>query len=149
MKGYRNITRMDYARSHGYWVRFEYLSHPISKMFSDGRYGGKRKALKAAVKYRDEVSLTLPPRRHGPDMLPGPGRIWKERRSYLNHSGIRMYYNAWTAWIMVSPQRPASTNFSIDKWGSHRAKFRTLLWLDAKQKEQKRNYCKRLGVMLP
>jgi hypothetical protein len=60
MKGYRNITRMDYARSHGYWVRFEYLSHPISKMFSDGRYGGKRKALKAAIKYRNEVIDTPP-----------------------------------------------------------------------------------------
>lgn len=149
MKGFRNITRMDYKRSHGYWVRFEYLAHPISKMFSDIRYGGKRKALAAAVKYRDKVSLTLPPRHHGPDVLPGPGRIWKERRSYLSLSGTRMYYNAWTAWIMVSPQHPASSNFSIDKWGVRRAKSRILVWLTQKRKEQKLNYYNMLGIRLP
>lgn len=149
MKGYRNITRMDYSRSHGYWVRFEYLAHPISKLFSDSRYGGKRKALKAAVQYRDEVALTLPPRRHGSDTLPGSGRIWKERRSYISWTGVRKYYTAWTAWIMLSPQHPASTNTSIDKWGSRKANTLTTLWLEAKRKEQKRNYYKLLGVRLP
>jgi hypothetical protein len=149
VKGYRNITRMDYSRSHGYWVRFSYLVHPISKLFSDRLYGGKRKALKAAIKYRDEVAATLPPRRHGRNTLLGSGRIWKERRSYISLSGTRQYYQAWTAWIMVSPQHPASSNFSIDKWGSHRAKSMLLVWLAKKRREQKRNYYKILGVRLP
>ena len=95
MKKHKNIVRMDYERSHGWWVRFERRDHPISKMFSDVRYGGKLKARAAAIEYRDEVSKTLPPRHHGPDVLPGPGRIWKERRSYLTPNGKRMYYNAW------------------------------------------------------
>jgi hypothetical protein len=148
-KKIKNITRFDYNRSHGWWVRFEYRDHPISKLFSDSRYGGKRKALAAAREYRDEVLLTLPKRHHGPDVLPGPGRIWKERRSYLSLSGVRMYYNAWTAWIMVSPQHPASSNVSIDKWGVRRAKSRILIWLDQKRKDQKHNYYKVLGVRLP
>lgn len=149
MKKHKNITRMDYKRTHGWWVRFERLGRLISKTFSDGCYGGKRKALVAAIEYRDEVFKTLPPRHHGPDVLPGPGRIWRERRSYVSLSGKRMYYNAWTAWIMLSPQHPASSNFSIDKWGVRRAKSRILVWLDQKRKEQKHNYHKMLGVVLP
>jgi hypothetical protein len=149
MRKLKNISRLDYRRGHGWWVRFEYRDHHISKMFSDSLWGGRMKARAAAIKYRDKVQLALPERHHGPDMLPGPGRIWKERRCYLSLSGTRKYFNAWTAWIMLTPRHPASTNFSIDKWGTRKAKKMTQLWLDKKRGEQKRNYVKMLGVILP
>lgn len=65
MKRYRNITRMDYERTHGWWVRFQFgASQPgqrevLSKHFSDGTHGGKRKALAAAIAWRDETRAKL------------------------------------------------------------------------------------------
>ena len=101
----KNITRMDYKRSHGWWVRFEYRAHPISKMFSDSRYGGKRIARMAAIQYRDAVLMTLPARDRQ-RQAPGKGRIWRETRSYVLASGERRTYEAWTGWCRVAPTTP-------------------------------------------
>jgi hypothetical protein len=65
VKRYRNITRMDYERTHGYWVRFQFgASLPgqrevIQKLFADLAHGGKRKALAAAIAWRDETRAKL------------------------------------------------------------------------------------------
>jgi len=55
MTRHRNIIRMDHEPSHTYgWrVTVQRKGEIIVRMFSDGVYGGKRKALKAAVEYRD------------------------------------------------------------------------------------------------
>lgn len=144
----RNIVRMDYKRSHGWWVRFEYRAHPISKMFSDSRYGGRRAAREAAIKYRDAALILLPERdrRH---QAPGNGRIWRETRSYVLASGERRTYEAWTGWCRVAPNRSASSNASIDKWGVRRAKAMVEAWLARKLVEQKRNYSKVLRFSPP
>jgi hypothetical protein len=144
----KNITRMDYERSHGWWVRFEYRAKPISKMFSDSSYGGKRASRAAAIKYRDEVLQTLPNRSHQ-HQAPGKGRIWRETRSYvLASSGERRTYEAWTGWCRVAPNRSASSNASIDKWGVRRARRMVESWLEGKLEEQKRNYYRILGLVL-
>jgi hypothetical protein len=143
----KNIIRMDYKRSHGWWVRFEYRDHPVSKMFSDSRYGGRRAARAAAIAYRDEVLLTLPARAH--HQLPGKGRIWRETRSYITASGERQTFEAWTGWCRVAPNHSASSNASIDKWGTRRAKAMVQEWLDNKLIEQKRNYYQMVGLILP
>lgn len=50
------ITRMEYANVLGWNVRVYVDSAPVEpKLFSDGVYGGKRKALAAARKYRDRI----------------------------------------------------------------------------------------------
>lgn len=55
MKDMRHITRMDYPRSKGWWVRI-YASREVlsQQMFSDGIYGGSRKALAVAKAWRNE-----------------------------------------------------------------------------------------------
>ena len=60
----RYITRMDYARTRGWWVRFYSGTTLLAgKLFSDGQYGGKRKARVAAQAWRDANESTwVPPR---------------------------------------------------------------------------------------
>ena len=56
----RNITRMDYARIHGWNVRFRRWGRTHSKLFSDGVWGSSREALEAAQRWRDYMEQTLP-----------------------------------------------------------------------------------------
>lgn len=55
----RNITRMDHEKVKGYWVRIVKDGKLYQKLFSDGQYGGKRKAMEAAREFRDEMRLEL------------------------------------------------------------------------------------------
>ena len=64
MKRYRNIRRIDDAsrRTYAWLVQVERRNHIITKMFSDSKFGGKRKALVAARTYRDELVAAVPAR---------------------------------------------------------------------------------------
>lgn len=55
MSRYRNITRIDHeqSRTHAWRVTLQRKNEIVVRAFSDGLYGGKRKALRAAVEYRD------------------------------------------------------------------------------------------------
>lgn len=55
----RNITRMDHEKVRGYWVRVVKDGQLYQKLFSDGQFGGKRKAMEAARAYRDEIRQEL------------------------------------------------------------------------------------------
>ncbi|SCZ63521.1 AP2 domain-containing protein [Thiohalomonas denitrificans] len=55
----RNITRMEHEKVRGYWVRVVKDGKLHQKLFSDGQYGGKRKAITAARAYRDELRRRL------------------------------------------------------------------------------------------
>ena len=54
------ITRIDHARSHTHsWqVRIQRRHRVVTQHFSDGRYGGRRKALEAATAFRDTIVAT-------------------------------------------------------------------------------------------
>lgn len=59
MSANRNIIRLDReTTSGGYLVRVTRKGKLISDYFRDDEYGGKRKALKAAKDYRDELEAT-------------------------------------------------------------------------------------------
>lgn len=132
----KNITRFDYRKTHGYWVRFEGAA-PITKLFSDGVYGGKRNALKAAQAFRDEwVASHDLTRRRARRAPPGPGTL---RRKW--HWQRKSWSLVWEAYIKVTPERGhAATRYSIDKWGSAEAKRRCEAWLERKRKEQAKAY---------
>ena len=57
----RNITRFDYAKTHGWWVRMRRGKRVVSHFFSDGVHGGKRKARDEAIAYRDKALRRLGP----------------------------------------------------------------------------------------
>jgi hypothetical protein len=132
----RNITRLDYERTRGYWVRFE-GAHRVSRLFSDGVHGGKAKALAEARRFRDAWVLSHDlTRRFAPQSLPGPGRIVK-REIFQRKS----WSWVWEAYIRLERGKGhAVTRYSIAKWGSAEAKRLCEVWLKKKQKEQKATY---------
>ena len=86
---HRCIYRVDYGATHGWWVRFQRRNKIAkSKLFSDGKHGGKDKALKAAILWRDVILPTLPP-------LPERGHIMTSRsRSTTGVVGVS-YQRYW------------------------------------------------------
>ena len=78
----RNIIRIDHeaSRTHAWRVTLQRCNDIIAKTFSDSIHGGKRKALKTAVEYRDELLRHYSPFAHA---------IWVRTRLRLNNtSGI-------------------------------------------------------------
>lgn len=65
MKSEPQITRVRYARTRGWWVRFQRTvrgkRRVFSKLFSDGPHGGARLALAAARQWRDQTWRQIPP----------------------------------------------------------------------------------------
>lgn len=140
----RGITRMDFKRSHSWWVRMVRDGVCHSKHFSDGVYGGREKALSKAKQFRNDLLKKLdPPARHTrntPFDLPGPGIMKKKVFTYKGPDGELYEYRAWHAWIRVSPSKVVSTKWSIEKWGNLEAQKRVRLWLQEQLMIQATNY---------
>ncbi len=119
----KHITRLDYQKTHGWWVRIRRKSNPSSKLFSDGVYGGRDKALEAALAWRDD-KLTAAPKQT---------TRTTESSSKTIKTGVPglcvSFVNGATsslAHLQVSVQRHGkrtSTRYSISKWG-----LRAALW---------------------
>jgi hypothetical protein len=56
---YKGISRIDSTRAVGWFVRVSWHGQHVRKFFSDGVNGGKRKALLAAIEYRNTTEKTL------------------------------------------------------------------------------------------
>jgi len=58
---YKSVTRVDSrsGKTHAWWVRVAFQGQMHSKMFSDSLHGGRRKALDAAVKWRNKTEREL------------------------------------------------------------------------------------------
>lgn len=50
-----HIVRIDHKSTHGYQVRVPTRPKPMSKFFSDRKFGSKSHALEAATEWRDEM----------------------------------------------------------------------------------------------
>ena len=119
----KHITRLDYQKTHGWWVRIRRKSNPCSKLFSDGVYGGREKALEAAIAWRDEKLAHAPKQAirttesSSKTVKTGvPGLCV----SFVSGSSGNL------AHLQVSVQRHdkrTSTRYSISKWG-----LRAALW---------------------
>lgn len=119
----KHITRLDYQKTHGWWVRIRRKSNPSSKLFSDGVYGGRDKALEAALVWRDEKLSAAPKQTtrttesSSKTIKTGvPGLCV----SFVNGARDNL------AHLQVSVQRHGkrtSTRYSISKWG-----LRAALW---------------------
>ena len=59
--GYKGISRIDQEsrNTFGWYVRVMFNGKQVSKFFSDKVHGSRKKALDAAVKYRDEAEKKL------------------------------------------------------------------------------------------
>jgi hypothetical protein len=137
VKREKNITRFDYGKTHGWWVRFQRSTEAgtkrvLSKMFSDAVHGGKAKALRAAIAWRDRTSASIRPARRR-RMPPSYGYV--RRTELARRAGTSPVY---LAWIRMPNGRAASTSFSIAKWGVREAKRRCALYLARKRREAAR-----------
>ena len=139
-----NISRFDYGRTHGWWVRFQRGTTAegrriiVSKMFSDAVHGGNSKALGAAIAWRNRTVLNVPsPMRTGiPELTPGTGYV--RRTEIRQRSGNTS--DVWVAWIRLDggPKSAASTSRSVAKWGVRGAKLEAERWREQQRQQLKR-----------
>lgn len=140
-----NISRFEYGNTRAWWVRFhrgqaaDGRRKVVSKTFSDSVYGGKRKALQAAIAWRNRTVLNLPsPIRSGvAEMEPGTGYV---RRGEIRHRSGN-YADVWIAWIRLDggPKSAASTSRSVAKWGVRGAKAEAEQWLEQRRRQLERS----------
>jgi hypothetical protein len=146
------ITRLDYDRTHAWWVRIPTPKGKpgqldTSKMFSDGLWGGRAKALVAAQRWRKAALKEFPrpsDHRYRNTIQPGHGYIRFEMRLYhhRNPKKRRTRQPAWTGWLRVETGKAKSSNASIDRWGREQAYQRVEQWLE----KERRALAARLGI---
>lgn len=126
----RLITRCQYERSRGWWVRVERVGFRRARFFSDRRCGGRLAALDAAVLFRDAAEAEAPAKRPKPAPPHKPkGRIYLARKTYLLVRGKRVFYDAWIAYYLPPNGRRSETSYSCAKWGSKLARAKAESWL--------------------
>lgn len=125
-----NIIRVDHeaSRTHAWRVTLQRHNNIAVRTFSDSIYGGKRKALKAAVEYREELLRRYSPyahaiwvrtrlRRNNRSGIPGVGRY--EQLDNPKTGYVRVFWLA--SWIN---EQGASRKrkFSVSLYGERHAK---------------------------
>lgn len=111
-------------------------------MFSDGKYGSKAKALRAAILWRDAELPKHPLRREYSKHNPRPrgtGYIKRGTKVYVHRrTGKKKAYPVWQGWIRMPDGKATTSNYSIPKWGEDGAKLLVKAWLGEKQREFKK-----------
>jgi hypothetical protein len=114
----RNITRFDFGRTHGWWVRIRRRGRSVQAFYSDGKHGGRTRALARARRQRDHWLRVLPdpidPRRRKPSV-----RIYRD---------VSSGHPAWRVYIRFPGGAVASTSRSIHRYGSRQARALCERW---------------------
>ena len=126
----RNIIRVDHeaSRTHAWRVTVQRHNDIVVKTFSDTISGGKRKALKAAEVYRDELLRRYSPyahaiwvrtrlRRNNTSGIPGVGR-YEERVN--PHTGYTRVF--WLASWVNEQGDSRKRKFAVSYYGERQAK---------------------------
>ncbi len=118
------ITRMDYEYTHGWAVRYRIKKNTHSKLFSDRKLGGKRKALLAAKEYYQEMLAKYPkpsrkeraltPSKRNTSGTPGVSRGITQRATFTEEY--------WAADCLLPDGTRKYKRFSIKKHGERKAK---------------------------
>lgn len=119
----QHITRLDYQKTHGWWVRIRRKSNPCSKLFSDGVHGGKEEALAKAIAWRDEKLKDAP--KLASRTVESGSKTYKTGVPGLSLTFVEGSDGP-LAHLQVSIQRGGKrtgTRYSINKWG-----LRASLW---------------------
>jgi hypothetical protein len=134
----RYITRMDYAKTHGWWVRVGATTPtPMSKLFSDGKCGGKRKALDAARRFRNaaekKVFRGVPrgsarwPAFHARDKRSKTGTVgvsyfrYQRSRTSKKDPARKYWSEGYCAKWTDARGKPRNASFTIRKYGRREA----------------------------
>lgn len=136
---YPYIARIDSNHTHCWWVRIgqdaKRKMPNIKKVFSDGVYGGKHKALQAAIRFRDRSLRQL--RNQGYKIGSNNGRFWGKgwwycekynSKGYLIRTIIAYYWDS-------KKKKQIRKQFGIDRHGSkHNAIAHAKAWRNLKTK---------------
>ncbi|MDR2874773.1 MAG: AP2 domain-containing protein [Methylobacillus sp.] len=130
MRRHRNITRVDddASRTHAWRVTVQRKGKISVSSFSDGVYGGKMKALSAAIEHRDllisehslrehRIWLCSRLRKNNTSGIPGVGRY-----EVLANRNTGRYYAFWLACWADEKGRNRNRKFMISRFGERRAK---------------------------
>jgi len=122
MGQHRNVLRVDREHFHGWVVSVKRRGRIYNTdHFRDALYGGRARALRAAIRRRDELEAGLPPATHLRE---------RDSRSKSGMVGVALVVRRrggrvlryWTAnWIELDGQRVQLT-FAVAKYGSARAR---------------------------
>lgn len=123
----RGISRIDSGSTHGWFVRGYKNNKTYSKLFSDKKYGGKRKALIAAREFRTELVLELekiraakrPRRIVTTDSRNKTGVLGVCRLEKQGASG--QIYASYSVTWRPKPGIQKCTSFSVRKYGEKKA----------------------------
>jgi hypothetical protein len=126
----RNIVRVDHeaSRTHAWRVTVQRHNDIAVKMFSDSIHGGKRKALKAAEAYRDELLRRYSPyahaiwvrtrlRRNNTSGIPGVGRY--AQMDNPKTGSVRVFWLA--SWVNEQGDG-RKRKFAVSHYGERQAK---------------------------
>lgn len=116
------ISRIEQSEKNhfGYYVRLTWRGHQYAKFFSDKKYGGKQKALKAAEQYFDELDEQMPlDSQAGRMSVRNTSGIVGVNRTKSTSRGHR--YEYWQA-SWGSGDHRKSVKFSVHKYGEEKAK---------------------------
>jgi hypothetical protein len=126
----RNIVRVDHeaSRTHAWRVTVQRHNDIAVKTFSDAIYGGKRKALKVAEAYRDELLRRYSPyahaiwvrtrlRRNNTSGIPGVGRY--EQLDNPKTGSVRVFWLA--SWVNEQGDS-RKRRFMVSHYGERQAK---------------------------
>jgi hypothetical protein len=150
MKKYINIRRFDtdINHTHAWLVQVQRQGEISIKMFSDRLYGGKQKALKAAIEFRDNTLATISNykyhyqrrsilRRNNTSGIPGVGHY--ENISNPKTKNVAIFWAAfWDDEFGVRRQR----KFSVLRYGERKAKKLAIAEREKRLKEVCAAKCK-------
>lgn len=136
------ISRRDYAKSHGYWVRYQREGVRFQKSFADGSYVTREEALGAAEAYYEELKAAFPPmgRREYSEVkrrVGSSGLVGVNRTNNIV-KGHTYYY--WQARWSHSPGVQKWKRFSINRYGEEEAKRRAIAAREAGLREMEQNW---------
>ena len=123
----KNITRFEFGRTRGWWVRIRRRNRMVQAFFSDGKHGGRAAALTKALRQRNRWLRSLPPpidpRRTKPSL-----RVYRD---------VSSGHPAWRVHIRFPGGAVASTSRSIRRYGSGEAKRLCERWARARLKARR------------
>jgi len=122
MRRHRNVGRVDREHFHGWVVVMKRRGRNVGgEHFRDALYGGRMKALRAAIARRDELEAELPPATHLRE---------RDSRSKTGMAGVTVVMRRrrkrvlryWLAnWVELEGRR-VQRSFSVSKYGEGRAR---------------------------
>lgn len=123
----KGISRIDSGSTHGWFVRAYRNGKTFSKLFSDGKHGGREAAFDAASDYRDELhteirSLPREPRKRRLVLRDSRNKtgvigVTRTSRRLPNGSISEAFSVSWRP----RPGIQRCTSFSIRKYGEEKA----------------------------